>query len=127
VRLEHLGGQLTVGNAAELRAALSLRCEGTNEFTLAHREDYPYLAILVKGDLACVHYFPAESEPGSVVVGAVEGLPLEGQTDLGGGPRSSDRWFIGNHLLVRMETAAAVAEEFRLSASRPSCVTWVDL
>jgi hypothetical protein len=118
---------VTVRNADELRTALALRCEGTNEFALAHDADYPVLQILAKGNFAYVHFCPADRQPGAPALGDIENLPGDGSTDLGGGPRSTDHWWIGNRLVVRAETALAVAEQFRATGKRPSCVEWCEL
>lgn len=127
VNLSHLEGSVAITSAEDLRAALALRCGGTNEFWLWHDHEFPALLILVRGDLALVNYLPAEGDPGSIAVGDVQGLDPRGTTDLGGGPRSSERWCVANDQVVRAATAFALAEEFRSGAARPAGTGWIEL
>ncbi len=68
--VEWFGGSAHVTSSDELSAVLSRRNEhGNNELWLFCAQEYPRMSVFVRGDVACVHYFPSEGHPGFVVLG----------------------------------------------------------
>src|SRR5579862_1396513 len=66
MRIEDYDSGSEVTDPADIDAALSKRHgDGLNSFWLSHgAEEFPVINILVKGDLAYVHYFPKDRHPG---------------------------------------------------------------
>jgi hypothetical protein len=70
-------GEHSVASLQELERILvnASAEEQADDIWMSHdHENYPTLAILVKGGLACVHYFPAEGDPRFLSVGNVSAL-----------------------------------------------------
>src|SRR3954451_17826563 len=90
--------QTTVTSPAELRAVLTQRREdGANSFWLSHEEkDYPHLALLVKGEVASVTYFPKDRDAGYVPVGNLAGLPTGEMTAFSISRHKADDVFVMN-------------------------------
>ena len=66
MKIEDYDSAFEAVNPREIEVALSKRHEnGMNSFWLSHgTEEFPYINILAKGDLAYVHYFPRGKHPG---------------------------------------------------------------
>jgi hypothetical protein len=75
MRIEDFDSECDVTSPGDITAALSKRDgRGINSFWLSHgSEEYPYISILVKGDIAYVHYFPKHRHPGYASVAEVLG------------------------------------------------------
>jgi hypothetical protein len=127
MRVEDFEIGLDVTTMQELEAALSRRHGvGINSFWLAHVVGgFPAINIVVKGDLAHVHYFPKEDHPGFK---SVADLP-------GPRPRDTSVFFIApkekiwvlNDGIVPFSQALKAAEEFAVSNAMPKCVRWRSL
>jgi hypothetical protein len=99
----------------------------SNSFWLSHgSKRNPSLALLVKGGLAGLHYFPEESHPGFVPAGNTAGLLSGGMTtfymDSGG-----EEVQVVNDAIVPFSTALIVAKEFFFSEALPTSIKWVEL
>ena len=58
-------GKKECNNLIELQEVLKHRSKGnSNEFELRTELEYPFLTILIKEELACVHYFKDENDCG---------------------------------------------------------------
>lgn len=66
MRIEDFESEHDVTRPGDMTAALSKRDgRGINSFWLSHgAEEFPAINIMVKGDLAYVHYFPKHRHPG---------------------------------------------------------------
>jgi hypothetical protein len=105
-------GQHTCDNEEELLRILSVRAKNkSNDFELCHEEQYPYLAILVNGDKACVHYFLNESDSGHYTYVEENGLSGEGFTTFHIGSEESETQ-IENRLVIPVEKAYIAAKVF---------------
>jgi len=74
---------IDVTTRLEIESALSKRDDaGMNSFWLSHgTEEFPAINIMVNGDLAYVHYFPADRHPGYASVGNLPHLSRGGITN----------------------------------------------
>jgi hypothetical protein len=115
-----------VSNDAEIGAILTARDgQGANEIWLSHETDeYPAILILANGDLACVHYFPKEFDPGYQSVGPAPGLD----------PKHDTMFFVNaeqlpmsNRTVVPFSLALEAAIEFHRSRKLPICIKWIRL
>jgi Immunity protein Imm1 len=99
---------------------------GRNCFWLSHDDQpYPFLGVLVKGDLAYVHYFPEDRHAGHRSLGNLPGLDPEGLTTFyldEGTPQE-----ILNDGIVLFEKALAAAKEFHQSPALPRSIEWQEL
>jgi hypothetical protein len=82
LRVDDFDGPHEANSVSALEIILAKRYnEDSNSFWLSHgNKRHPALALLVKGNLAGMHYFPKDSHPGFVPTGTLVGLPSGEQT-----------------------------------------------
>jgi len=115
-----------VHDPSELARALTQKYGAVNHFWLFHEGKYPAMSILVKDDLASLHYFSKERVAGFRSVGHVPGLSNGGLTVFAmENPEQEER--VPNEFVVPLSTALAAATDFLRSKERPSCVEWFEL
>ena len=101
---------------------------GLNAFWLSHEnQEYPTLSILVKGDLAALHYIPAESEAGFRSVGKMPGLEPRGTTSFSISENPADDVEELNDSVLPFSVALSVANEFFACNKLPVAVEWLEL
>jgi hypothetical protein len=127
MRVEDFETALEVTTPADLEAALSKRHGvGINSFWLADGAGmFPAITIVVKGDLAHIHYFPNADHPG---FGSVAEFP---------GPRpdetsiffisANERIWVSNDETISFSDALKAAQEFAISKTMPKCIRWRSL
>jgi hypothetical protein len=117
-----------IESEGELKELLLARYEDDlNEFWMRHDESlFPGLAICVKGDLAAIHYFPAEGHPGFQSIGNIQTLPVDGVTYFATGSRT-DPIEIQNSAVVESYVAVLTAVEFLTSTKLPQSIEWLEL
>jgi hypothetical protein len=113
---------------AEIEAMLGERHGmGRNAFWLFHGcNEFPWLSVMVIGDLAYAHYFPHERHPGFASVGMLPGLK-SGENTVFFFPSSKEPLPIMNEAVVRFSDALRAAQEFAISPELPKCVQWSEL
>ena len=125
--VSEISGDHRVSSIEEFESILMRRCgaQRVNEFWICPAgERHPALAIMVRGDLACAHYFPRYREAGFLSQGRVGGLSRSGMT-----------WFqtrgestrVPNHAVVRFVDALQAAKEFWYSKDLPKSIEWLEL
>ena len=118
-------GQHQVVDEDALDKQLSRRSSaGVNHFWLYFdEEEYPWLAIAVKQDIACVHFFPKEGHPGFQSVGSTsanETITFYMTAD--------DTIEVPQTAVVPINLAMIAAHEFMHGhGERPSAVKWLEL
>src|ERR1035441_3537567 len=82
MRIEDFGGVSDLANEEDIEKALAKRYgEGVNEFWLFYTDNkFPAISILVKGDIAALHYFPKDQDPGMTSIGGRLNLEAGGTT-----------------------------------------------
>jgi hypothetical protein len=112
---------------ADIEAALSKRhVGGINSFWLSHgAELYPAINIMVKGELATVHYLPKDRDPGFVSVAKVRGPTPDETSIFFVGP--AEKIWVRNDAVVPFSDALKVAQEFSISTTMPKCIQWFEL
>jgi hypothetical protein len=96
-------------------------------FWLSHgSKKNPSVALLVKGNLAGLHYFPRESHPGFVPAGNIAGLN-SGEMTTFYTDNSGEEVQIVNDAIVPFSAAWAVAKEFFVSEGLPRSIKWMEL
>jgi hypothetical protein len=128
MRIQDYDSVCDVAKPADIEAALHKRHgAGRNAFWLSHgAELFPAINIMVKGDLAHVHYFPEERHPGFASAGRLPGLKPKGDTVFFMNS-SNEPVEIMNSAVVRFSDALKAAQEFAISATMPKCIQWFDL
>lgn len=113
----------------ELETILSKRYgEGLNAFLLSHHsEKYPTLSILVKGDLAALHYIPREREAGYRSAGKMPDMEPEGIASFSLSETPADDVGEPNESVLPFSVAVSVAREFFVSNRLPSTIGWLEL
>jgi hypothetical protein len=126
MNIEHMGGSVDVADLAGLEPVLKERFgDGLNEYWLSFEgEEFPALAVLVRDELACVHYFPADGHPGFVALprGEVAGVAGSVAFETNGAEVHAPR-----HLIVSFSDARHAVESFLTSRARDPHMNWVEL
>jgi hypothetical protein len=128
LQVEDFGGLHEASSVSALESILMKRYKGEfNSFWLSHRgARNPSLALLVRGDLANLHYFPHQSHPGLVPTGNVAGLSDGEMTvfhmDMGG-----EEVQVVNDAIIPFSSAVAAAKEFFASDTLPKSINWTEL
>lgn len=90
-----------------------------DDIWISREAEYPCLAILLNGNLACVHYFLNEN--GDMWQSA--GVYNQDTEFVAGGVKTE----IPANAVIGIEEALACAEQFWFSVERPTCVEWREL
>jgi hypothetical protein len=117
-----------VADAGELAIVLARRHgNGVNEFWLSHGNDrYPAISLLVKGDLAALHYLRNETGAGFRSAGNLANLAAGATTTfwISAGGETID---VLNDAVMPFSVALAAAQEFLISRELPRSVEWFEL
>jgi hypothetical protein len=126
--VEDLGGLHPANSDAEMERALAARYgQGVNEIWLAHGDQlFPALSILANKDLACVHFYPEEFDPGFQSVGPVPGLDPDQKTAFFVNT-PTEILSMSNRSVVPFSLALEAAREFSKSPTLPRCIKWFRL
>jgi|SRR5215471_5291929 len=122
--VEDYDSEHDVATPDELEAALRKRFEGgINSFWLSHGPDeHPKLAILVKEDLASVHYFPKERDAGFQSIAKNPGPNPYDTTVFF--VRPTEKVWVVNYAIIPLPDALKAAHQFAISPTLPKCIEW---
>jgi hypothetical protein len=125
--VEDYDSEHEVTTPEELEAALRKRRDGgINSFWLSHVVDeHPKLALLVKEDLASVHYFPKERHAGFQSVAKEPGPDPYGTTVFF--VRPTEKVWVVNYAIIPFSDALKAAQEFAISPTLPKSVEWDEM
>ena len=124
MRVEHFGGTDQIRDAAGLCELLKKRYgDDVNEFFISGEDLYPLLSILVRGSVACLHFFPQADHPGFISVGAKkrDGV-LVFYTNT-----PTEEIEVDARAGIPFEQAQTAAKEFLELGSMPAFVQWKEL
>ena len=128
MRIEDFKGAINSTNDDDIERTLAKRYgEGVNEFWLSHIDDrFPAISILAKGDIAALHYFPKDQDPGMTSIGGRLDLEIGGTTTfhMNLGEEAQE---IPNKMLVPFSLALKAAKEFSVNKEPPMCIEWFRL
>jgi hypothetical protein len=130
MEVDALDGTHSVHSMARLERLLGVRFKNQeNDFLLTpDSSDYPRLSIMVKGDLAAIHYFPKDGHAGHVALGGKMNLDPKKMTRFSiGRLDAGDTIHVPNHLIVSFSEALEVAKEFFHSQELPRSIKWFEL
>ena len=115
-------------DVSELEKIMSARHKnGVNEVLLAHDgQKFPLLSILMKDDVATLHYMVEGDRAGFTSIGGKLGLPPNEDTVFATG-RPDDKTWVTNRALVPFATALTAAKEFFQSEQLPKSLKWFEL
>ncbi len=98
-----------------------------NSFWLSHSDGTkPSLSMLVRGDLACLHYFPDDSHPGVSSIGEVAALKPGGTTIFFIDNPDQEQEIL-NSSVIHFAKAIEVAKEFFACKGLPRSIKWFEL
>ena len=128
MKIEDFEGASDSMNDEDIERALAKRYgEDVNEFWLSHAEGkFPAISILVKGDIAVLHYFPKDQSPGMTSIGEGVNLEAEGATIFCINAVDEEQQ-IPNRMAVHFSLALIAAKQFFVSKEPPSCINWLAL
>jgi hypothetical protein len=128
LRVSDFADERAANDEAQLESFLTRRYgDGVNAFWLSHDDgEFPTLLILVKADIAYLHYIPGEGHAGFSSVGGIAEMTRGGLTTF---PISfaGDDLDILNAAVVPTSTALNVAKDFFLSRELPRSIEWFEL
>ena len=119
-------GKKECNNLIELQEVLKHRSKGnSNEFELRTELEYPFLTILIKEELACVHYFKDENDCGHYAYTDNNGLEEEYVIfNIGSENAESE---ISKELVIPVEQAYIVAIDFFETCEMSKRMKWFEL
>ena len=125
MNLEDFSGMHEIRDTAELELALMKKFgEGVNEFWLSDSDRFPALSIWVNGDLATLHFFEREREPGFRSLGSV--AARDGTTEFcTESVRHQES--VPNRFVIPFALAVAAAKEFFCEKQMPPSADWLRL
>jgi hypothetical protein len=128
MRIEDFAGAYEASNTSELERLLQKRYgPGVNSFWLSHDDEkYPSVSLLVKGDLACLHYFPADTHPGFLSIGSVQELKPDEATTFFLNNLDQEQE-MPNGSVIQYSKAVEVAKVFFASKELPRSIEWLEL
>lgn len=113
-------------NLSELLNVLKYRSKGnSNEFELRTELEYPFLTMLVKDDLACVHYFKDEDDCGHYACTDDNGIK-EDYVVFNMGSENSETE-ISKDLVISVEQAYVAAIDFYETHEMTNKMKWFEL
>lgn len=98
--------------------------DSENDIWCFHGAKNPCLAVTLKGELACLHYFPHERHPGFMSNSRVQ--PVIGD-DVEFRIHNQETVWVPRSAIVSTEDAGVAMKEFMRSPSLPSSLTWLNL
>lgn len=130
VFLEDFKCSVTCNTIEQLTSAMQKRNDkGYNEFWICmdEKQSYPCIVVSVKDDLAYLHYFEEEGEPGWASVSErLNGLDEEGMTTFYTN-NGAEEIMIENRAIVAFDKAVEAVEEFSDTGRMPNCMEWEEL
>src|ERR1700752_4356238 len=122
-------GTHKVHSIAELEQLLGVRPKNRkNHYWLrSDGSKYPYLAIMVKGDLSAVYYFPGGGHAGFVSRGERLNLDLDKKTTFSITRSPADDVYIRNEFVISFTEAREIAKELFNSQNLPRSIHWFEL
>lgn len=127
MQVQDIEGSYEVNAPAELETVLRRRYKNNaHAFWLSHGAGrYPMLSLLVKGDLASLHFMPKEHEAGCRSVGRMSYLGQGETTRFSISKHSGDDVYVMNESLIPFSAAVDAAKEFLSSKELPQSVDWL--
>ena len=128
MRVEDFDGVFEVCDTNGLDQTLARRFHNAaNGFLLMGKSDgYPRLDMLVKDELAVLHFFPEEYHPGYIAQGDVDNIDPNGTITFILFKNGQEQTMY-NGYVVSLDTALKAAEEFFYSQELPKGVEWEEL
>jgi hypothetical protein len=128
MRIENYGAVYHAIKPEEIEKILWKRHgDGVSAFWLSHgSEKFPVLIIMIKGDLASLHYLPEDRHPGFVSIGPLDDLESgETTTFFLNSPTAPED--VVNDTILPFSDALRAAQEFATSSSLPKSIEWDEL
>jgi len=120
-------GDCHISSVEDLEKMLVQACNEKvgNEFWITRSgEEDPVLAVVVKGRLASINYFPGSRDAGFLSQGSVRGLKRDGMTRFA---TRGEPVEVPNHAIVPFADALLAAKEFWYSRELPKSINWLKL
>lgn len=126
MQVQDIEGGYEVNSPLELELVLRRRDEsGANSFWLSHAAgQYPMLSLLVKDDVAALHFMPIEREAGCRSAGKMTNLQRGESSRFSITKHSADDLYVINDSLIPFSDALVAAKEFLSSNELPQSVEW---
>ena len=123
----HFGGKVKCDSFDELKHVLQIKYENnSNEFELYAEDKYPFLTLLVKDRLACIHVFQSDEDCGHYAYCIDDKLAPEGITLFNMGSPTAETE-ISNKMVIPLSVAIEVVRDFFEKLEMSSSVEWFEL
>lgn len=114
-------------NEEDLLKFLSIRSKNlSNEYELRNNLDFPYMTIMVKEDLACVHFFKDENDCGSFAYISENKFDIDGFTTFNIGSEDAET-IVSNKMVIPIEKAYIIAKDFFQTNRKSEKINWFEL
>lgn len=122
MQIRVFGREAQLSTLADLRNTLSTRNGSVASFWLSSN-DGSSLAVMVRDESACVHYFPNQEHPGFYAVG----VEADWENQVAFVADNYETTEVPVAMVIPWSEASAAAEEFFRSKSRPASLQWEEL
>lgn len=124
--VEHFVGKNQCDTLEELERILQIRNpKNENEFILGGEQQYPYVTVTVKEDLATIHYMKDEGYA-YIAVGGNSKVGSEGATAFHS-CSETEEMTMDNAYVLDMDDAIRAAKEFFVTMKLPEGMKWEEL
>lgn len=120
-------GEYNCNSEDELLKILKIRSRNmSNEFELRNEAEYPFVTILVKDNLACVHFFKNENDAGRYAFSMTNEQVKEEYITFNIGSEDAETE-ISNRMVISVEQSYIVAKAFFNTNEMSNEVEWFEL
>jgi len=125
MNIHDFDGRVSIDNEDELLLRLQLVRSGEyGAFLLHHDKDYPALALHFNGDIAYLHYYPAQRHSGYQAQDMAPQGVAKNMRFLQVDGDEANSFQMPDYTLVSDETAYATAVEFFRRSEIPLSISW---
>lgn len=115
-------------NENDIEEIMAHRYKGNvNAFWLSHgANNFPVMLVLVKENVASLHFFTKDRDPGLSSIGHVNGYE-SGGISIFYMNNAEEEHEVSNDSIILVNLAICAAKEFQITKSLPKCVEWLEL
>ncbi|MCP4110788.1 MAG: hypothetical protein GY749_35550, partial [Desulfobacteraceae bacterium] len=123
----HFGGSVKCSSFEELSNVLKIRYENnSNEYEFYGEEKFPFMTMLVKDELACIHVFQSEDDCGHYAYCKDDVLDEEGFTVFYMGSPTAETE-VSNKLVIPFSLAIEIVRDFFKNFEMSKSAEWFEL
>jgi len=114
-------GLMKICSDSEIENIILECAAGLDEIFIYGSDEYPYLALLVNGERAVLHYFSSRQ------CGSYQSIGNDNIDEATKFIISGETWTSPNYAVVTLNSAIECAKQFVNTQQIPSCIEWNEL